>query len=215
MSGIRIETKIERDGVLHLTGLPFKAGDRVEVVLLPIAQPPVPAPSPTATAISRPLPFDGVDVVVYWRNFPKERKTNYPCLEWFTNSERLVRYLHSGDRLWMIASGASCGLKESKLGYLVELFYVRAAGPNPGTNPAYLPGDFLFSIRSDATSCVAIDPPLLVDQFLRGETTSKDLAIGTVRQGASRLRKQAASALRAHLLAQRPDLRDFLLLGQR
>jgi hypothetical protein len=33
MDPVRVETTIEFDGELHLTGLPFRRGDKVEVVL--------------------------------------------------------------------------------------------------------------------------------------------------------------------------------------
>jgi hypothetical protein len=33
MNAVRVETTVEADGELHLTGLPFRRGDKVEVVV--------------------------------------------------------------------------------------------------------------------------------------------------------------------------------------
>jgi hypothetical protein len=39
MQAFQIETTLDQDGVLNLNGLPFQAGDRVEVIVL--AKPPL------------------------------------------------------------------------------------------------------------------------------------------------------------------------------
>jgi hypothetical protein len=36
MNAIKIETTIQTDGELHLTELPFRKGDRVEAIVLPL-----------------------------------------------------------------------------------------------------------------------------------------------------------------------------------
>ena len=38
MDAIRINTKLEIDGEIRLTGLPYKKGEQVELILLPLAE---------------------------------------------------------------------------------------------------------------------------------------------------------------------------------
>ncbi len=46
MNAVRVETTVEADGELHLTGLPCRRGDRVEAVVLILEPSPPPATDP-------------------------------------------------------------------------------------------------------------------------------------------------------------------------
>ncbi len=46
MNAVRVETTIDVDGQLHLTGLPCRRGDRVEAIVLIPEPPSAPCPDP-------------------------------------------------------------------------------------------------------------------------------------------------------------------------
>ena len=147
------------------------------------------------------------DFGIYWKNFARESASgDWPCTRWFTNSERLVRQLAPGDRLWLIATGRACGMAESQMGYLVELFVVRRVEANPGSNPDYPRADVAYAISGDDTSCLRVDPPLLVDPLIRGEESGPGVSIGMVRQGPWRLKVEMAAQLLEHVQRERPAL---------
>ncbi len=140
------------------------------------------------------------DFGIYWKNFAKEgEQGDWPCLGWFTNSERLARQIQAGDRLWLFTTGDACDMPESKMGYLVQLFVVESVAGNPGSNHEYPPTDFAFFIRGSKAGCIKVDPPLLVDTIIREPGTNTDLSIGKVRQSPWKMKEEMASALRSLL----------------
>ena len=74
------------------------------------------------------------DVLIYWRDYRKNTTEQYAC--WHSNSQLLGR-LMPGDRMWMVTSGKNLGHEAEQAGYLVAVWQVAQAVPNPGDDPAY------------------------------------------------------------------------------
>jgi hypothetical protein len=140
------------------------------------------------------------DFGIYWKNFAKDRRHHPgPLLRWFTNSQRLVRHLTPGDRLWLFTTGHACDMAESRLGYLVEVFTVHCVRANDGLDTEYPRHDFGLVIVADASRSLVVDPPLLVDDLLRPAGRPADISIGTVRQSPWKLPAEAATKLEDRL----------------
>jgi hypothetical protein len=144
---------------------------------------------------------------VYWKNFTKDRnRQDWPCERWFTNSERLLRRLAAGDRLWLVASGESCQIAGSKQGYLVEVLVVHKVVSNRDGDPEYPVQDFAFTIVGEPGRCPAIDPPLLVDELMRPEGQDAGIPIGTLRQAPWKLPDAVVAQLEERLRSEKADV---------
>ncbi len=143
------------------------------------------------------------DFGFYWKNFAKD--SDWPCARYFSGAERVVGKISRQDHVWLFASGDTCGMSEGNSGYLVQVFVVGSVGPNPGDNPEYRVETFPQSIDADPNRCVAVDPPLLVDEIVRGTQGDRHLHIGRVRQKPWRLSEDMVGKLRQLLNNERRD----------
>lgn len=152
------------------------------------------------------------DYGIYWKNFAKEsRQEDWPCTFWMTNSDRLA-HCEGGDRLWLFTSGAKCDQISEKAGYLVEILTVESVSDNRGGDSEYPPDDFRFKILGDKARCLAISPPLFVDDLLREEGQDSQRGIGTFLQSPRRLRPEILTALIERLRAEHSNLCEQLAL---
>jgi hypothetical protein len=68
-------------------------------------------------------------VLVYWRDYRENAAAHYAG--WHSNA-RLLANLQPGDRLWMVTAGRNLGHEAEQAGFLVPIWQVKQAVPNPG-----------------------------------------------------------------------------------
>ena len=140
------------------------------------------------------------DYGVFWKEFVRESKDGrWPCAGWRTSAARLGNSSR-GDRLWMFTSGDRCGGGRDTSGYLVQVLVVwgiEHVDPDEG---------YLYLVIGAEDRCLAVKPPLLVDDLVRPSGRPPDAPIGTFLQGPRLLRGDLVDALEARLRAQRPEV---------
>ena len=146
------------------------------------------------------------DYGIYWKNFAREsNQGDWPCTRWWTNSDRLGRCANGG-RLWLFTSGVKCGMADEKAAYLVELFTVDEVETDRGGDSGYPAEEFRFLIRGREARCVAVHPPLSVDDVLRPPEYPVTLPVGTILQSPRKLREDVLLRLVERPRSERPDL---------
>lgn len=120
------------------------------------------------------------DWQIYWADFgterawdwPPEPPTDPPFGWWRTNNSRLVDSLREGDRLWLFTSGKLCGLTDEPAAYQVfwpQVLRVERWDQNPDyRNPTSDTCDWRYRVWAQDDGCLAISPPLLVEDIIFG-----------------------------------------------
>lgn len=68
----------------------------------------------------------------------------------------------------MVASGKSLGHEAEQAGFLVAVWQVAQAGPNPGDDPAYPTDRYRYRIVPNEEESITLSEPVPVDHILRG-----------------------------------------------
>jgi len=116
-----------------------------------------------------------------------------------------------GDRVWLFTGGDACNQPEKKAGYLVEVFILKKALRNPGEDRAYPANEFHFFLVAEPAKAWKVDPPLLVDEILRGPERLRDEHIGRLLQSPRTLKDDVLTKLKDALAAHRPALASLIL----
>jgi hypothetical protein len=117
--------------------------------------------------------------------------------------------LHNGDRLWLFTSGLLCGYEDEPRRhqvYLVQLLRVEECDDNPDFDPSQPPHpseNVRFRIWVQDDGCLAIDPPLLVEDIIfpdgRNFPPDRGQTVGERLQQPRRLVGSTLQALRARV----------------
>ena len=149
------------------------------------------------------------DVLIYWRDYRKNATGQYAG--WHSNSPLLGK-LMPGDRMWMVTSGKGLGHAADQAGFLVAVWQVAQAVPNPGDDPAYPTDRYRYRIVPNEGESITLNEPVPVDHILRPARGSKAVSIGRYLQGPRRLNESTVRLLRS---AAGPDLAIKWLKGNR
>jgi len=136
---------------------------------------------------------------VYWKFFGRDDES-WPVDYWLIGAgSRLVR-AEAGDRLWLFTSGKLCREPSegvAHLGYLVQAFEVDHLSQFTEDER------FAWKVHGRPQRCVAIRPPLNVDDLIRPKGSEPETPIGYLWQGARKLAGDLVDALLAGLQAER------------
>lgn len=123
------------------------------------------------------------DFAAYWPRFPVESgRHGKPVTGWLTSREWWVRRMREGDRLWLFICGeAWSDDADPGKGYLAAVLLIQRVQHYRGHDPGNA-GSPRFLIACDPDRCFLVEPPLLIDEFLRRPDGSKEQHIGLARQ---------------------------------
>lgn len=152
--------------------------------------------------------FTGAHFASFWKCFD-ERTEPLTVKIWRIKKGSRLADAIEGDALWLFTSGGKCRIKlrekewpadvDDNLAYLAELFTVKELIPDKV-------GEFDLRVQGVADRCVRVRPPLLVDDIVRPAGHEADEPIGSLRQGAWRLRDEMADQLCLRLRQEAPDV---------
>lgn len=142
------------------------------------------------------------DFAIYWKNYAADCLrygfgAENPLADWRTNADWLAEQLRPGDRLWFFTPGEACDAAVPTAAYLVNMFRVRDVTANAGDDPDYPPSEFRYTICSERSSCLWVQPPALADRFVRAAGHSVEEHIGPLFRGPRRLEDDAVRELEA------------------
>ncbi len=140
------------------------------------------------------------DVLIYWRDYQKNAAAHFAG--WHSNS-RLLGNLQPGDRLWMVTAGRNLGQEAEQAGFLVAIWQVKQAVPNPSDDPAYPSEKYRYRVVADHEHSTSFAQPVPVDHILRPIGRDRAVSIGTFLQGPRKINGEKFRQLRA---AAGPDL---------
>jgi hypothetical protein len=119
----------------------------------------------------------------------------------------------AGDLLWLFPSGLKCMSKLDEdewpadvvetAAYLAEVFTVRRVVPEPV-------GDFELCVEGVPERCFSLTPPIPIDDIVRPPGHEPDVPIGSLRQGAWRLKDEMADQLCVRLRRDAPGVYESL-----
>jgi hypothetical protein len=117
---------------------------------------------------------------IYWADFdrqiasgwPPDPPTKRPFGWWRTNNVRLADSLGKGDRLWLFTTGKLCGFVDEPAVYQVfwpQVLRVERWDLNEDYgNPSSETREWKYRVWADEIGCLAISPPLLVEDIIFG-----------------------------------------------
>src|SRR5947208_1004567 len=120
------------------------------------------------------------DWQIYWADFefqvrdgwPPDDPTEKPSDWWRTSNSRLVDNFREADRLWLFTSGKSCGYSNEPDVYQTfwtQVLRVAKCDDNPDyDNPYSDTCRWKYRVWALDEGCLAIFPPLLVDDIVFG-----------------------------------------------
>ena len=137
------------------------------------------------------------DVLIYWRDYKKNQAQAGGGFRWHSGA-RMFAELHAGDRLWLVTSGKNLGNGEApQAGFLVGVWQVREAVPNPGDDPAYPADPYRYRMVAEPSASLLFEKPVLVDHIVRPAGCDRAKAIGSFLQGPRKLKDEKVRLLRA------------------
>ena len=144
----------------------------------------------------------------YWQFFDNQQEPKV-VTGWRIRSKSRLADAAKGDVLWLFTSGEKCARKldedklpdggvENSQAYLTEVFTISSIIPE-------IAGPFLL-VKGMSDKCIGMSDkgirlrrPLLIDGIVRPDGWGKEKPIGSLRQGAWRLRPQIADLLQKKL----------------
>lgn len=145
----------------------------------------------------------------FWKWFDEdEESTLVTC--WRIRAHSRLADAENGDILWLFTSGVKCKKKldegelpasgvEDHQAYLTEVFTVQRIIPE-------VEGDFQLLVEGTRGRCVRLCPPIPIDDIVRPDGHERDIPIGSLRQGAWRLRAEMAELLEEKLRREAPNV---------
>ena len=135
------------------------------------------------------------DVVVYQPDCEKN-KSKGDARRWHSN-HRLFNDLLPGDRLWVVTSGKSLGLKDESAGYLVAMWPVAKVVRNPGDDPQFPARKYQHRVLVNEIEAIHLDQPVCVDHIIRRNHYDQRIPVGRFLRGPRRLTDEKVRQLRS------------------
>jgi len=145
----------------------------------------------------------------YWQFFDSPDESPV-VMCWRIRSHSRLADAEKGDILWLFTSGIKCKKKldednlpdgdvEDNQAYLIEVFTVQCIVPE-------VEGQFKLLVEGARGKCVGLCPPILIDDIVRPDGHERDTPIGSLRQGAWRLRAEMAESLEERRRRESPSV---------
>lgn len=152
--------------------------------------------------------FSGAHFASFWKCFDEPIEPLTVKIWRIKKGSRLANAI-ADDALWLFTSGRKCKSKLNdselpaivgdELAYLAEVFTVKQVIQDKV-------GEYDLCVRGLPKRCLRVNPPLLIDDIVRPGGHESDEPIGSLRQGAWRLKDEMADQLCRRLQRDAPSL---------
>lgn len=156
--------------------------------------------------------FRGAHFASHWKCFDEYIEPLTVTIWRIKGGSRLASAI-PGDILWLFPSGLKCMRKldedewpvdvAENAAYLAEVFTVQRVVPE---KVEY----YDLCVEGTPERCIRLNPPILVDDIVRPPGHELDVPIGSLRQGAWRLRDEMADQLCCRLRRDSPSVYELL-----
>jgi hypothetical protein len=140
------------------------------------------------------------DLLIYWRDYQRNVGSYADSAErhWHSSSQWLAA-LEPGDRLWLVTAGRQVAAQQAGAAFLVEVWRVLAAIPNPGDDACYPVSRYRTRVLAERDPLWSPPAATSVDDLVRPLGSSETAPIGSLLQGPRRLKPDDVEQLELRL----------------